>query len=47
VYTQLYDTVELGGTELYIGTLPPLVLGGIIENQKSDFVIAIKLIVLY
>jgi hypothetical protein len=29
-------TVELSRTEL--GTLPPLVLGGIIENQNSDFV---------
>jgi hypothetical protein len=31
-------TVELGKTKL--GTLPPLVLGGIIENQNSDFVMA-------
>jgi hypothetical protein len=31
-------TVKLSGTEL--GTLPPLVLGGIIENQNSDFVMA-------
>jgi hypothetical protein len=31
-------TVELGGTKL--GTFPPLVLGGIIENQNSDFVMA-------
>jgi hypothetical protein len=29
-------TVELSRTEL--GTLPPLVLEGIIENQNSDFV---------
>ena len=29
-------TVKLSGTELR--TLPPLVLGGIIENQNSDFV---------
>jgi hypothetical protein len=29
-------TVELSGTKLW--TLPPLVLGGIIENQNSDFV---------
>jgi hypothetical protein len=28
-------TVELSGTKL--GTLPPLALGGIIENQNSDF----------
>jgi hypothetical protein len=31
-----HTTVELGGTEL--GTLPPLSLGGIIDNQNSDFV---------
>jgi hypothetical protein len=30
------STVELSGTELR--TFPPLVLGGIIENQNSDFV---------
>ena len=30
------DTVELSRTKLR--TLPPLVLGGIIENQNSDFV---------
>ena len=30
-------TVELSRTKLQ--TLPPLVLGGIIENQNSDFVI--------
>ena len=30
------NTVKLSGTEL--GTLPPLVLGGIIKNQNSDFV---------
>jgi hypothetical protein len=30
------DTVELRGTKLR--TFPPLVLGGIIENQNSDFV---------
>ena len=30
------STVELSKTKL--GTLPPLVLGGIIENQNSDFV---------
>jgi hypothetical protein len=29
-------TVELSGTKLV--TLPPLVLGGIIENQNSGFV---------
>ena len=29
-------TVELSETKF--GTLPPLVLGGIIENQNSDFV---------
>ena len=29
-------TVELSGIKL--GMLPPLVLGGIIENQNSDFV---------
>jgi hypothetical protein len=28
-------TVKLSTTKL--GTLPPLVLGGIIENQNSDF----------
>jgi hypothetical protein len=33
---QQVSTVELGETAL--GTLPPLVLGGIIENQNSDFV---------
>jgi hypothetical protein len=31
-------TVKLSKTKL--GTLPPLVLGGIIENQNSDFVMA-------
>jgi hypothetical protein len=31
-----HHTVELSGTEL--ATLSPLVLGGIIENQNSDFV---------
>jgi hypothetical protein len=30
-----HGTVELGRTKL--GTLPPLALGGIIENQNSDF----------
>jgi hypothetical protein len=30
------NTVELIRTELW--TLPPLLLGGIIENQNSDFV---------
>jgi hypothetical protein len=30
-------TNELSGTEL--GTLPPLVIGGIIENKNSDLVI--------
>jgi hypothetical protein len=40
------DTVKLRRTEL--GTLPSLVLEGIIENQNSDFVRhAIKLIELY
>ena len=29
-------TVKLSRTKL--GTLPPLVLGGIMENQNSDFV---------
>jgi hypothetical protein len=32
-------TVELRGPEL--GTLRPLVLGGVIENQNSDFVMAL------
>jgi hypothetical protein len=32
----LLATVELSGTEL--GTLRLLLLGGIIENQNSDFV---------
>jgi len=31
----LVTTDELGGTEL--GTLPALLLGGIIENQNADF----------
>ena len=30
------STVEMSGTELRM--FPPLVLGGIIENQNSDFV---------
>ena len=34
--TTKFSTVELSKTKL--GTLPPLVLGGIIENQNSDFV---------
>ena len=33
---KLDGVVELSGTEL--GTMRPLVLGGIIENQNSDFV---------
>jgi hypothetical protein len=32
----LNNTVELSRTELWM--LPPLVLGGVIENQNSDFV---------
>ena len=35
-WTSGYDTVKLSKTKLR--TLPPLVLGRIIENQNSDFV---------
>jgi hypothetical protein len=34
-------TVELREPEL--GTLRPLVLGGVIENQNSDFVMALTI----
>jgi hypothetical protein len=44
VYTAVHTPVPVAGTTVkLIGTklrrLPPLVLGGIIENQNSDFVI--------
>ena len=41
----IYITVELSGTELR--TLPLLVLGGIIENQNSDFVTVLNLVDLW